>query len=64
MFILNEYFYKLSVVKCFLLVDVKDGFFYILFDEELLWMIIMYILYGRYRWFCLFFGIISVFEEF
>ena len=39
-----------SAAKCFSLVDIKDGFPYILLDDESSWMTTMHTSYARNPW--------------
>ena len=62
--ILNEELHRLCKAKCFLLVDVREGFLHIPLDQESSLMTTMHTSYGRYRWLRLPFGISSAPEEF
>lgn len=47
-----------------MVLDVKNGFWYIQLDELSSFVIIFGIFWGCYWWFCLFFGVFLVLEEF
>ena len=64
MAVLNKQLHKLSLAKCFSLVDVKEGLLHIPLDEEPLWMTTVHTSYGKYRWLRLPFGITSAPDEF
>ncbi len=61
---LNKQLHKLCHAKFFSLVEVREGFFYILLDEESSRMTTMHTSFGRNRWPRLPFGISSPPEEF
>lgn len=57
---LSEQLHKLCNTKCFLLLDVRERFLHVPFDEESLLMTTMHTSYGRYQWLCLPLDISSV----
>lgn len=64
MLIIEDILLDLLEVKCFSVFDVKDGFWYVCLDYESFFMIIFNSFFGRFCWFCMFFGINIVLEEF
>lgn len=64
LFIIEDILLDFSCVKVFSIFDVKNGFWYIEFDEESLKFIIFNMFFGRYCWLWLFFGFFFVLEEF
>ena len=61
---LSEQVHKLCHAKCFSLLDVREDFPHVPFDEESSLMMTMHTSYGRYQWLRLPFSISSAPEEF
>lgn len=64
MLIVDDILFKILKVKVFIVMDVKEGFWYVKLDKEFSLFIIFWILFGRYCWICLLFGFLLVLEEF
>lgn len=61
---LHEMLQKLSLTKCFSLVDLKEGFLHIPLAEGSSWMTTVHTSYDKYRWLLLPFSITSAPDEF